>query len=81
MVLKPFVVWPKSGGLQCNLAFGFSKFVPKPLEMLKEVFLAPFVPVVTHFGPWKVPECLENGPFWGGKWARNVRFQKWPWTF
>ena len=21
-------------------------------------------PVVTRFGPWKIPKCLENGPFW-----------------
>ena len=40
----------------------FSKVVPRPLGMLKQVFLARFEPVVTRFGPWKIPKCLENGP-------------------
>ena len=30
--------------------------------MLKQVFLAHFELVVTRFGPWKIPKCLENGP-------------------
>ena len=42
----------------------FSKVVPRPLGMLKHVFLGRFEPVVTRFGPWKIPKCLENGPFW-----------------
>ena len=33
----------------------FSKVVPRPLGMLKRVFLARFEPVVTRFGPWKFP--------------------------
>ena len=41
----------------------FSKVVPRPLGMLKQVFLARFEPVVTRFGPWKIPKCLKNGPF------------------
>ena len=39
--------------------------------MLKEVFLADFEPVVTHFGPWKIPKCLEKGSFWDQKWVKN----------
>ena len=42
----------------------FSKVVPRPLAMLKQVFLGRFEPVVARFGPWKIPKCLENGPFW-----------------
>ena len=41
----------------------FSKVVPRPLGMLKQVFLGRFEPVVARFGPWKIPKCLENGPF------------------
>ena len=41
----------------------FSKVVPRPLGMLKQVFLARFEPVVTRYGPLKIPKCLENGPF------------------
>ena len=39
--------------------------------MLKQVFLAHFEPVVTGFGPWKVPKCLENGPFGDRKSVKN----------
>ena len=28
-------------------------------------------PVVARFGPWKIPKCLENGPFWDQKWVKN----------
>ena len=31
--------------------------------MLKQVFLAHFEPMEARFGPWKIPKCLENGPF------------------
>ena len=57
----------------------FSKVVPRPCRMLKQVFLAQFEPVVTHFGPWKIPKTLENGPFWDQKWVKNgskMRFSK-----
>ena len=50
----------------------FSKFVSRPLGMLKQVILARFEPVVAHFGPWKIPKCLENGPFWNQKWVKNA---------
>ena len=39
--------------------------------MLKHVFLADCEPIGTGFGPWKIPICLENGPFWGQKWLKN----------
>ena len=41
----------------------FSKVVPRPFRMLKQVFLACFELVVTCFGPWKIPKCLEMGRF------------------
>ena len=49
----------------------FSKVVPRPLGMLKQVFLGRFEPVVAHFGTRKIPKCLENGPFWDQKWVKN----------
>ena len=57
----------------------FSKVVPRPLGMLKQVFLGRFKPVVARFGPWKIPKCLENGPFWDQQWVKNgskMRFSK-----
>ena len=39
--------------------------------MLKQVFLAHFEPVVTHFGAWKIPKCLANRPFWDQRWVKN----------
>ena len=57
----------------------FSKVVPRPLGMLKQVFLGRFEPVVARFGPWKIPKCLENGPFWDQQWVKNgskPRFSK-----
>ena len=47
--------------------------------MLKQVVLAHFEPMVTGFGSWKIPKCLENGPFWDQKWVKNrskMRFSK-----
>ena len=57
----------------------FSKVVPRPLGMVKQVFLGHFEPVVVRFGPWKIPKCLENEPFWDQKWVKNgskMRFSK-----
>ena len=57
----------------------FSKVVPRPLGMHKKVFSGCFEPVVVRFGPWKIPKCLENGPFWDQKWVKNglkTRFSK-----
>ena len=41
----------------------FSRSHPGPFGMLKQVFIAHFEPVVTCFGPRKIPICLENGSF------------------
>ena len=49
----------------------FFKVVPRLLWMLKQVFLGRFEPVVARFGPWKLPKCLENGPFQDQKWVKN----------
>ena len=49
----------------------FSKVVPRPLGMLKHVFVARFEPAVMRFRPWIIPKCLENGPFWDQKWVKN----------
>ena len=58
----------------------FSKSDPGPFGMPKQVFIAYFEVVVTCFGPWKMPKCLENGPFWVQKWVKkwvkNAFFQK-----
>ena len=48
----------------------FSEVVPRPLGMLKQVFLGRFEPVVARFGPWKIPNCLENGLFWDQQWVK-----------
>ena len=26
---------------------------------------------MARFGPWKIPKCLENGPFWDKEWVKN----------
>ena len=49
----------------------FSKSDPGPFGMLKQVFLALFEPVVTRFGPWKIPKCLENWSFCDRKRVKN----------
>ena len=57
----------------------FSKVAPRPLGMLKQLFLGHFGPVVARFGPWKFSKCLENGPFWNQQWVKNgskTRFSK-----
>ena len=57
----------------------FSKTDVGPFGMLNQVFLAHFELVVTHFGPWKIPKCLENGTLWDLKWVKNgskTRFSK-----
>ena len=49
----------------------FLKNDPRPCAMLKQVFLDRFELVVAHFGPPKIPKCLENGLFWDQKWVKN----------
>ena len=39
--------------------------------MLKQVFLAHFELVVTRFGPWKIPKCLEEGPLCEQNWVKK----------
>ena len=41
----------------------FLKNDPRPCATLKQVFLDCFELVVAHFGPPKIPKCLENGLF------------------
>ena len=59
----------------------FLKNDPGPCATLKQVFLDPFELVVAHFGPPKIPKCLENGfcdnvlgPKMGQKWVKNLSF-------
>ena len=57
----------------------FLKNDPRPCATLKQVFLDRFELVVAHFGPPKIPKCLENGPFWdqnGSKMGQKHIFQK-----
>ena len=49
----------------------FLKNDPRPCATLKQVFLDRFELVVAHFGPPKIPKCLENGMFWDQKWVKN----------
>ena len=42
----------------------FLKNDPRPCVTLKQVFLNCFELVVAHFGPPKIPKCLDNGLFW-----------------
>ena len=49
----------------------FFKVVPRPLGMLKQVFLGRFEPVVARFGPWETPKCLENWLFWDQQCVKN----------
>ena len=49
----------------------FLKNEPRPCATLKQVFLDRFEVVVAHFGPPKIPKCLENGLFRDQKWVKN----------
>ena len=49
----------------------FPKFFLDHLGLPKQVFLGHFEPVVARFGPWKIPKCLENGPFWDQQCVKN----------
>ena len=59
--------WVQNGSKRC-----FSKSDPGPFWMLKQLFLAHFEAEVTRFGPWKIPKCLEKGPFCDQKWVKNA---------
>ena len=49
----------------------FFKVVPRPLGMLKQVFLGHLEPVAACYGPLKIPKCLEKGPVQDQKWVKN----------
>ena len=49
----------------------FLKNDPIPCATLKQVFLDRLELVVAHFGPSKIPKCLENGLLWDQKWVKN----------
>ena len=57
----------------------FLKNDPRPCATLKQVLLDRFELVVAHFGPPKIPKCLEKwavlGPKMGQKWVKNAFFQ------
>ena len=50
----------------------FLKSDPTPCATLRQLFLERFELVVAHFGPPKVPKCLENGLFWDQNWVRAI---------
>ena len=49
----------------------FLKNDPNPCATLKQVSLDRFEVVVAHFGPPKIPKCLEDALFWDNKWVKN----------
>ena len=59
----------------------FFKNDPTPCVMLKQVFLDCGKLVVAHFGPPKMPKCLENGLFWDQKWVKNRSKTHFPKTY
>ena len=46
--------------------------------MLEQVSLAHFEPVMTRVGPWKMPKCFENGPFWDQKCVKSGSQTRFP---
>ena len=52
---------------------------PRPCATLKQVFLDRFELVAAHFGPPKIPKCLDSGlccdQKWVKKWLKNAFFQ------
>ena len=40
--------------------------------------LSPFQPVVTRFGPQKIPNCLKKGLFWGQKGIKKSQKRTFP---
>ena len=66
--------WVQNGSKTC-----FSQTDRGPFGMLKQVGLAHFEPVVTRFGPWKIPKCLKKEPLWEQNWVKHgpeTRFSK-----
>ena len=66
----------KQVGTKKGSKVGHKCVVPKVLldhlAMLKQVFFAHLGPVVTRFGPWKVPKRLASGPLWGPNGRQKV---------
>ena len=56
----------------------FSKSDLGPFGIVKKVFLAHFELVVTRFGAWKIPKCLDNGPLWDPKWVKMGQKRAFP---
>ena len=54
----------------------FSQVVLRPLGMLKQLSLAHFEPVVTPFGPWKLPKWAVLGPKMRQHRVNNAFFEK-----
>ena len=56
----------------------FSKFVPRPLRVLKQVFLARFEPMVARYAAPQFQKTLKMGFLGtkkGQKWVKNAFFQ------
>ena len=60
-----------STGSSRGIRMTFLKNDPRPCATLKQVSSDHFELVVAHFGPMKIPKCLENGLFWVQKWVKN----------
>ena len=73
---QPTVGPPGSPGRKKSF---FPKLFLDHLGCSNKSFWAISEPVVARFGPWKIPKCLENGPFWNQQWVKNgskTRFSK-----
>ena len=63
--------WPmENPKMHCKWA-ALGPKMGRQFGMHKQVFLAHLAPVLTRFGPWKMPKCIANGPFWDQKWVEN----------
>ena len=58
-----------SSGSNRGKKLTFLKNDPRPCVMC--CVLDCFEVVVAHFGPLKIPKCLENGLFWDQNWVKN----------
>ena len=61
----------RSKGSSRGKKMTFLKNDPRPCATLKQVFLDRLELEVAHFGPRKLPKCLENGLIWHPKWVKN----------
>ena len=51
--------------------FFFPKLLLDHLGCSNKYFSPVFELMVPRCGPWKIPTCLEDGPFWDQKWVKN----------